>query len=241
MDGNFWLELLDIFIRSIVSVIILFLLTKLMGKRQISQLTFFDYVIGISIGSIAAAFAIDRSIDYEHGIAGLVVYCLFALLLTIISFKNVKARQFFAGMPVIIVEHGRIIDANLKKAKLNVNDLLEECRIKGAFNIKDVEYAIMETCGELSLLLKSEKQPLTPEDMKIPVDYEGLTANLIIDGEIMHKHLTALNITTDWLKDQLLLQGVIEIKDVLLASLDSKGNLFVDLKSKQAPTLDVLE
>jgi uncharacterized membrane protein YcaP (DUF421 family) len=241
MDGNFWLELLDIVIRSIVSIVILFLLTKLMGKRQISQLTFFDYVISISIGSIAASFAIDREVDYAHGIAGLAIYSLFALLLTFISYKCVKARQFLAGMPIILIEHGRVIDANLKKSKLNINDLLEECRMKNAFNISDVEYGIMETSGKVSILLKAEKQPLTPEDMKIPVEYNGILANLIIDGKIMHKHLTLVSRTTDWLKEELLSQGIVEIKDVLLASLDSKGNLFVDLKSKQESTLDVLE
>lgn len=238
---KFIIELIDIFIRSLVSVIVLLLLTVLMGKRQLSQLTFFDYVIGISIGSIAAAFAIDRSIDYEHGITGLIIYALFGVLLSLLSLKYIKLKRIFSGVPIILIQNGKIIEKNLKKSKLNINDLLEECRIKGAFNISDIEFAIFETCGQISVLLKSQKAPLAPSDIKIPTSYKGLCANLIIDGAIIEKHLKLCNLDKKWLMDKLADKNIYDEKDVLLAFLDTSGNLIVDLKNNDPEPLDVLD
>jgi len=241
MDGNFWQELLDVILRSLVSVLILFLMAKLMGKRQISNLSFFDYIIGISIGSIAAAFAIDRSIDYEHGIAGLLTYTLFAIILSVLSLKSIKMREIFSGTPSILIQNGKIIEENLRKAKYHINDLLEGCRSKGTFNIADVEFAILEPNGQLSVLLKSQKLPVTPEDLKITTIYKGLSADLIIDGVIMHQHLKLVNITEEWLKETLKNRNIMSPKDVLLASLDTSGNLYIDLKNKNIKPQDIIE
>lgn len=241
MDGNFWGELLDVLLRSLVSIIVLFILAKLMGKRQLAQLTFFDYVIGISIGSIAAAFAIDREIDYEHGLAGMVIYALFAILLSIITYKSVKASELIIGSPAILIQNGRLMEENLRKSKIHINDVLEECRVKGAFNIDDIEYAILETSGEISVLLKSQKLPLTPEDLKIPTQYKGLCANLIIDGKVMKEHLTLINLDEEWLKKELKKNKISDAKDVLLASLDSQGKLTIIRKNSDPISHKVLE
>ena len=239
--SKFWLELSDVSLRSIISVVVLFILAKLMGKRQISHLTFFDYAIGISIGSIAAALAVDRSVDYEHGLAGMIIYALFGILLSYITLKSVKMREIISGTPTIIIQNGKIIEQNLRKTKLHVNDILEECRIMGAYNIADVEYAILETNGKVSVLLKSQKAPVTCEDLKIPPEYKGLSADLIIDGKIMPKHLAKVNLTEEWLKDELKKRNIMSRKDVLLASLDTSGNLLIDLKNKSIKPMDIIE
>jgi uncharacterized membrane protein YcaP (DUF421 family) len=239
--SKFWLELSDVSLRSIISVVVLFILAKLMGKRQISHLTFFDYAIGISIGSIAAALAVDRSVDYEHGLAGMIIYALFGILLSYITLKSVKMREIISGTPTIIIQNGKIIEQNLRKTKLHVNDILEECRIMGAYNIADVEYAILETNGKVSVLLKSQKAPVTCEDLKIPTEYKGLSADLIIDGKIMPKHLAKVNLTEEWLKDELKKRNIMSHKDVLLASLDTSGNLLIDLKNKSIKPMDIIE
>ena len=239
--SKFWLELSDVSLRSIISVVVLFILAKLMGKRQISHLTFFDYAIGISIGSIAAALAVDRSVDYEHGLAGMIIYALFGILLSYIILKSVKMLDFISGTPTIIIQNGKIIEQNLRKTKLHVNDILEECRIMGAYNIADVEYAILETNGKVSVLLKSQKAPVTCEDLKIPTEYKGLSADLIIDGKIMPKHLAKVNLTEEWLKDELKKRNIMSHKDVLLASLDTSGNLLIDLKNKSIKPMDIIE
>lgn len=130
-------DILTTSFKSVVSVVILFILTRIMGKKQLSQLTFFDYVVGISIGSIAANFAVDSSINYAKGITGLIIYALFPIILSLISLKNYKARKLLDGKPTILVNKGQIVEENLKKTQLTVNDVLEECRLKNAFNLAD--------------------------------------------------------------------------------------------------------
>lgn len=241
MEGNFFLEILDIAIRSFVAFVVLFLLTKMLGNKQIAQLSFFDYVIGISIGSIAAAFAVDRTIDYAHAIVSLILYATFAFLLSLINLKSVKFRELIGGTPKILIQNGKLIEKNLRKSRYSVNDVLEECRIRGAYNIADVEFAILETCGQISILLKSQKTPVTNEDLNIETDYRGICADLIIDGVIMHKHLRMLKLDEKWLMEQLNNRHILSHKDVLLANLDTSGNLLIDLKGRDPEPLDIIE
>jgi uncharacterized membrane protein YcaP (DUF421 family) len=138
-----------------------------MGKKQLSQLTLFDYVVGISIGSISGGLAVDPSVNYIKGITGLIIYALFPIILSLLSLKNYKFRKLLDGKPTILVNKGQIVEENLKKTKLTINDVLEECRLKNAFDIADVEFAILETSGKVSIELKSANQPLTPKDMNI--------------------------------------------------------------------------
>jgi len=159
MDDNFFVEALDILLRSVLSLTILFVLTRILGKKHISQLNFFDYVVGISIGSIAAAFAIDNTIDYEHGVLGLIVYSAFPLIISQLTLKSIRIRRIIDGTPTILIQNGKLIEENLKKTKFNVNDILEECRLKGIFSLADVEFAILETEGKVSIQSKSQKAP----------------------------------------------------------------------------------
>ena len=180
-------EALVVFVRSLIAFASLLIFTRMLGKQQLSQLTFFDYVVGISIGSIAAAFAVDSSIDYARGITGMVVYALFPIILSLIALQSYKARNVLDGKPTILVYKGQIVEKNLKKVQLTVSDVLEKCRLKNAFDIADVEYAILETSGQVSVELTSSCQPLTAKDMNIQTAYQGLCLNVIIDGEIVYE------------------------------------------------------
>ena len=217
-------------LKSIISVISLFLLAHLMGKKQISQLSFFDYVVGMSIGSIAAAFAIDSSISYYRGITSLIIYALFPVVMSYVSLKSYKARKFLDGTPTILIQNGQILERNLTHTKININDLLEECRLKNAFDISEVESAILETSGKVSLQMKSSNQTLTPKDLNLTISYKGLCTNLIIDGIILFEHLRALNKDNAWLMNELKNQNIDNSTNVLLAYLDSNNTLICYLK-----------
>ncbi len=225
-------EIFQTTMHSLVSICVLFTFTRIMGKKQVSQLTFFDYVSGISIGSIAAAFAVDETIGYTKGLTGLVVYALFPILLSYASLKSFTIRKLLDGKPSILIQNGKIVDKNLKKSKMNLNDLLEECRLNSVFNINEIEFAILETSGKLSILLKPENQPLTTKDMNITVDYKGICVNVIVDGKVLYKHLKEIGKDEQWLKKQLKAKGISDLSNVILAYTDSKGTFYAYLKGE---------
>lgn len=225
---------------SVISIITLFILTRVMGKKQMAQLNFFDYVIGISIGSIAAEYAIVRAVHLVEGLTALTVFTLFSLVISHITVKSYKGRKILDGTPVILIENGKIIEGNLQKTKLNINDLLEECRQKNIFDIAEIEFAILETSGRLSVQPTSQNRPLTPKDMKIHTTYEGLCANVVIDGKIIDEHLTAIHLDTDWLHVELSKQGVTDCNAVLLAYVDTSGALHIHTKNNDAPSSNFL-
>lgn len=233
-------EIYRVVLRSLISVSILFILTRIMGKKQISQLTFFDYVVSISIGSIAAAFAVDDSIGYIKGLTGMVVYSIFPILLSFVSLKSYFGRKVLDGIPTVLIQNGKIVENGLKKAEMNINDLLEECRLKNVFDIAAIEFAIMETSGKLSIQLKSSNQPLTPKDMNMVTRYKGLCINLIVDGEILEDHLKTIGKDINWLNTELHSQGIKSSADVLLAYMDSSDVLNTYLKNSDPPVTPIL-
>lgn len=241
MNNNGITDIFNIAVRSLLSVTVLFILTRLMGKKQISQLSFFDYVVGISIGSIAAAFAVDNTITYLHGLVALLIYAAFPVIIANITIYSIRGRRLLGGTPTVLIQNGKLVEKNLKKSRFNVNDVLEECRMKGAFSISDVEFAILETGGQVSIQLKSQKQPITLEDLNISTKYKGLSADLIIDGAIMNEHLKLINLDENWLINELKKQNIYSPKQVLLASIDTNGTLHIDMKRHDPRPLDVLE
>jgi uncharacterized membrane protein YcaP (DUF421 family) len=233
-------DILNTALKSIFSVIILFILARIMGKKQISQLSFFDYVSGISIGSIAANFAVDSSINYYKGVTSLIVYALFPIALSYISLKSYKARKLLDGVPSILIHNGLIIEKNLIKTKMNIDDLLEECRTKDAFDISEVEYAILETSGKVNVLIKSANQPVTRQDMNFQAPYKGLCTNVIIDGKILLDHLLSAKKDKTWLINELKKQNINHYQHVLLAYLDGANTLKCQLKNNQESTTEIL-
>ncbi len=230
----------SVVIKSIVAACVLFVLARIMGKKQISQITFFDYVVGISIGSIAAAISIDENISLGKGIFSMIIWTAFPLILSFIASKSMKARRLLDGTPTIVIQKGKIVERNLRRAKFTVNDLLEELRIKGVFNINDVEYALLETNGKISILKKADKQTVTNSDLELPSVYQGLCANVIIDGTLMRQNLYMLKIDESWILNELGKRNISSIKNILLACYDTNGNLHIDLKNNDPKVFNVL-
>jgi uncharacterized membrane protein YcaP (DUF421 family) len=167
MDSLITSNVLETIIQSALSITVLFILVKMMGKKHISQLTYFDYVVGITIGSLAANIILEDTNKFYLGLISMVVITCFPIILSYVSLKSFTARKLLDGNPTILIQNGKIVEKNLKKSKLDINDILEILRVKNAFNISDVEFAILETSGEISVELKPNKQPATPSDLNI--------------------------------------------------------------------------
>ena len=221
-----------ILIKSFASIIALFLFTKLMGKKQVSQLNMFDYVLGITIGSVAAEIAVNLETEFYKGIIVMAVYTIISIVVSFITNKSIICRRFLTGVPIILMERGQLIESGLKKAKYDVNEFLEEARSNGYFDISQIEYALMESNGKVSFLPKSKYVPLTPNDMKIKVDYKGLVANLVIDGEIMEKNLKEINKDKKWLYTRLK-NNKVNLEEILLLTCDSKEQLQIYKKENK--------
>ena len=234
-------ELLDVTIRAVSSLVTLFLVTKLLGKKQVSQLSLFDYVIGISIGNFAAEMTINLESNEINGIWAVILFGLFAYLISILTMKSIYLRRFFMGTPTILIQDGKILESNLKKVKFDINDMLESVRIAGYFDLSQVDYAIMEANGTLSILPKVNYKTLTTGDMNIKVEKEGLCSNVIIDGKIMYKNLEKINKDEKWLIKQLKIKGYKNISEVLLATIDINEKIVVYEKNKNIEPKDVLE
>lgn len=220
------MEFLYIIILSLVSITVLFIITKLMGYRQISEMSFFDYVVGISIGSIAAEMATNIDIEWWKGVTAMIIYGVIGILLSVITQKSIKARRFISGTPIVLIEKGKINKESLKKARIEIDDLLTSARGNGYFNIGDIDYAIMETTGKISFLPVALKRQLTPQDFNFAPEREGLYVNVIIDGKIMDEDLKYAKMTMPQLEAELKKQNK-KAEDVLLATVDIKKQLTI--------------
>ncbi|HHY47129.1 MAG TPA: DUF421 domain-containing protein [Firmicutes bacterium] len=203
---------------------------RLMGKREVGQLSPFDLVVAIMIADLAALPLEERHIRITDAVVPIAVLVILEVGMAYLSLKSDTARRVIVGGPTVVIENGRILEWNLRKLRYNINDLLSQLREKDVHNIADVEYAVLETSGQLSVLKKSQKRPVTPEDLKIQTSYEGLPFPLIIDGRINYENLNRLKLTVKWLQDELRKHGVDSPADVLFASLDTQGNLYVSIK-----------
>lgn len=218
--------ILEVIIRSLISIILLQILAKLSGPKQISQLTFYDYIVGITIGSIAAVMAIDDQIDWYLCAIAMILYIAVSIFFSWITTKNIKAREVLTGTPHILIFHGKIIEENLKKVHFDINDLLTQCRIAGYFDVSKIEFAIMETTGNVSFMLKSEENPVTNKDMNKQIEQEELMANVIIDGKIMEENLKSIGKDKFWLVNKVNEQDM-DIKDILLGIANLNNDLYL--------------
>lgn len=234
------MEYIEIVIRSILSLTSLFFITKLLGKKQVSQLSLFDYVIGISIGNLAAEMSINIEINYLHGLLSMITFGLIAFFISYITMKSIYLRRFFIGVPTILIQNGKILEKNLKNVKLDVNDLLEECRSAGYFDLNEIEYAVMEVNGTLSVLPKSENKPVTLKDMNLKSNKSSLCANIIIDGHVMKNNLKNMNKEESWLEKELKVKGV-KLENILLATLDNQEKLTIYRRNEDIEVQNVLE
>ena len=234
-------ELLDVTFRAISSLITLFLVTKMLGKKQVSQLSLFDYVIGISIGNFAAEMTINLESKEINGIWAVVLFGLFAYLISYLTMKSIVLRRFFMGTPTILIQDGKILETNLRKMKFDINDMLEEIRSAGYFDLSQIEYAVLEPNGDVSILPKPEYRPITPSDMKIKVNKEGLCCNAIIDGKIMYNNLKNINKDEKWLMNQLKVKGYSDLSKILLATIDINEKVVIYEGNEKLESKNVLE
>lgn len=234
-------ECLNIAGRTIIMAITIFFLTKLLGKKQISQLSLFDYIVGITIGSTVADISLDIQKNFFGGIISLVIFVMIAYFISLITMKSMKARRFFTGVPTVLVEKGKIIETGLKKCKIDVNELLAEARIDGYFDIDEVDYALMEINGAISFLPKEKEKSITKKDMKIKLDKSGLTVNAIIDGEYMNNNMRAVGKDKEWLDHELKIQGYDSYDKILLATIDTNYKVNIYKKGVKSEKNTVLE
>lgn len=233
-------EALSIIPRSLFSLLTLFLITKLIGKKQVSELSLFDYVIGISIGNFTAEMTMGLNNQYINGVVAIFTFGIISWLVSRLTMKSIILRRILIGTPTIIIQEGKIIKENMKKLNIDINDLLEQCRNNGTFDIGQIEYAIMEVNGKISIMLKPEYNPVTMNDMNLKPTLQDLCANVIIDGRIMMKNLNNMNKSKQWLLKELKVKGY-NLEDILLATLDINEKLTVYENNHHIKIKNVLE
>ncbi|MGO4786392.1 DUF421 domain-containing protein [Paenibacillus sp. 2KB_20] len=224
-----WLEIV---LRTLCAVVVLFLMTKVLGKRQVSQLSFFEYLTGITIGSLAAYISLDLEANWYLGLIGLGVWVGCSLLIEFLQLKSKKARDFIDFKATVLIKDGKILEGNLKKERLTTDELMEQLRKKDVFQVADVEFAIMESSGEINILQTRENLPLTPKDLGIQVAPEKVAQVVVMDGKVMDEPLRVAGFNQGWLVEELDKQGA-KIKDVFLAQVDAYGQLTIDLYDDQ--------
>ncbi|WP_085520969.1 DUF421 domain-containing protein [Tuberibacillus sp. Marseille-P3662] len=221
-------EWINILLRSLFIFVVLFVMTKGLGKKQLTHLTFFEYITGITIGSIAAAISMDIESNLFHGLISMVVWALVPLAFSVWSLKSKSFRDVVEGKGTIFIKDGKILEDNLKKEKFTTDELLTQLRSKNIFKTDDVEFAVLEPTGELDVLLKKENQPLTPKDMDMSVPAIKEPQTVIMDGKIQDEPLSTIGLNRGWLHTALDKQGV-ALENVFLGQVDSSGQLTVDL------------
>ncbi len=236
-----WYEVWVVSCRALFCLATLFFITKIIGKKQVSELSLFDYVISISIGNFAAEISMNLDVQIMNGFIAVIIFGLIATLVSIFTMKSILLRRFLIGSPTLIIEDGKFIYKNLKRLKLDINDFLETARIAGYFDISEIKYALMEANGKVSFLLKDENNPVTVKDMNLKPSKKGLCANVIIDEKIIPKNLQKIGKDEQWLKKALKIKGYKSYDNILLATVDINDKLCVYEKNNINNIKNVLE
>ena len=220
------------FFRAIFLYIIVLIVMRLMGKREIGQLQPFELAISIMIADLASIPMTETGVPISNGIIPILGLLVMHLIISIINMKSLKAREVICGKPTILIYRGKIDEKALKKERFTINELQERLRGNNIVNIGDVEYAILETSGQVTVIQKPDKRNTIPADFNIMPDYEGISYDLIIDGKIMKENLIKTGKDYNWLEKEI---GKFKMKpnEVLLATLDGKGQIFCQKKEKR--------
>ena len=219
-----------LFIRTVVLYFIILIVIRLMGKKEIGQMQPFEFVISIMIADIATGPLTETNISLMHGIIPIIGLFLSYMFISICNMKSVFLRGIICGKPKILINKGTIDEEALKKEKVTVNELQERLRVKDIFYIEDVEYAILETNGELSIILKPDRQNVSLSDLNIDGKYKGIPYELVVDGKIMNENLEKINKTYGWLKNEINKFGY-NPEEALIVSCDAEGNIFSQRKA----------
>lgn len=223
------MEILLTILRGVVAYVLLLTVTRIIGRKAISQMTFFDYTVAITFGSLTAHIGIGVNKTPVAAATVLIIFAALYLLTSAIVIRSMYMRKLVDSEPVVVIAKGELVKKNMKKVHLTLSLMNKLLREKDVFNIMDVEYAIIECNGQLSVLMKSNRQPLTPLDMNIPAPYRGLTAELVIDGMLLEENLSTAGKDAAWLKNELSMRGIRNVEDVFFAAVDSAGQLYVSL------------
>ena len=220
------------FIRSIFLYIIVLIVMRLMGKREIGQLQPFELAISIMIADLASTPMADAGIPLSNGIIPILALLVMHLVISMINLKSIKGREILCGKPSILIYRGRIDEKMLKKERFTVNELEERLRGSNVVNIGDVEYAILETSGQVTVIQKPEKKNVTVQDLNLKTEYEGLAYDLVLDGKVMYENLKILKKDYNWLEKQVNKFGI-KPEQALIVTIDGKGQIFCQEKMRQ--------
>lgn len=227
------MEIFKIIILSFSSFIVLFVLAKLMGNREMAQLSMFDYIISITIGSIAAEMSTALEDSFTQPLIAMLVYTSGAVILSSLSSHSIKARRIISGRTYILYDKGKIYFKNLKKSKMDLNEFLMECRTNGYFNLADLQTVLLEENGKMSFIPISLKRPVTPEDLSLNPKQEFLVTNIILDGKVLEENLKNTGNNLKWLYDNMKKQNIDKTDDILLATCNSDNKLSIYKKHNE--------
>ena len=219
------------FFRAILLYIIVLIVMRLMGKREIGQLQPFELAISIMIADLASIPMTDTGVPISNGIIPILGLLVMHLVISVVNLKSIKAREIICGKPRILIYRGRIDEKALKKERFTINELEERLRGNNVVNLGDVEYAILETSGNITVIQKPEKRNTIPEEFNIVPDYEGISYDLVVDGKIMDENLKKLGKNYQWLKKQVE-KFNIRPEEALVVTIDGKGQIFCQEKEK---------
>ena len=223
------LHIAGFILRGVFAFIFLAFLARMMGPKDVGLFTTVVFIVAITIGSIASAALVDSQVHFFSSLLNMALWAFLLIMLNFIGIRFPNFRRIIVGGPLVLVRNGKVLEKNLFRAKLNFDDLMSALRLKDAPLLEDVEYAVLEPKGDISVIKKSQKQSLTPEDLKIIAEYQGMPTIVLINGKILHKSLELKGFTENWLRDKLFEMGVENPEAVSVAQVDSNGNLYVDL------------
>lgn len=227
-------------IYSLIIFVLLVVLTRLMGKKLLSQMTYFDFVIGITMGTIGGAF-VTAEVHGLYVLISPIVLTLAVIGTGILTLKSVPLRKLLEGEPIIVIQNGKIYEENMRKIRYNTDDLLMQLREKNVFDLSEVEFAVLEPHGKLSVLKKSQNLPVTPKDLGLNTNYMGVSSEIIRDGRIVEQNLKQNSLTHEWLYNELYSRNIRSIDDVFLATLSTDGRLYIDLREDRPDYIQEIE
>ena len=226
-------KIIETVFRSISTYIILLVLGRIIGRKLISRITFFDFIVGITLGSIAVRIALGSQESPFLAIISAIVITILVVITDYLDIKSINFRKLVDGEAIILISNGKLLDYNLRKVKITINKLMMQLREKDIFNIDDVALAAIENDGELTVLPKVNKQPITTGDLNISTKYSGLISDIIIDGKIMYNNLKCTNYDEQWVREQLKTHNISKVEEVFYAGLSAAGILYISSKTKQ--------
>lgn len=233
-------QLWEVTWKSLLVFVMLVILTRLIGKKLLSQMTFFDFVVGITIGTISGAYVVSM-IKGMWVLLSPVIMTAAVILIGLLTTKSLPARKILEGEPVVVIQNGKILENNLLKLRYHLDDLEMQLREKGVFDFNQVEFAILEAHGQLSVLKKSQYLPVTSKDLHLDTKYQGIASEIIKDGNILEQNLKQNNLNFNWLYEQLKQYNINKISDVIYANLNTDGTLYVDVKKDHLDYIQKVE